>query len=48
MERVGVYVPAGSAPLPSSVLMNVIPAKTAGVSEVILCSPLTKMAELIL
>lgn len=39
LERVGVYVPAGSAPLPSSVLMNVIPAKTAGVSEVILCSP---------
>jgi len=39
LERVGVYVPAGSAPLPSSVLMNVIPAKVAGVSEVILCSP---------
>lgn len=39
LERVGVYVPAGSAPLPSSVLMNVIPAKTAGVSEIILCSP---------
>jgi histidinol dehydrogenase len=39
LSRVGVYVPAGSAPLPSTVLMNVIPAKVAGVGEVILCSP---------
>lgn len=39
LERAGVYVPAGSAPLPSTVLMNVIPAKVAGVSEIILCSP---------
>ncbi|MGI6050416.1 MAG: histidinol dehydrogenase [Acetivibrionales bacterium] len=39
LERVGVYVPAGTAPLPSTVLMNVIPAKVAGVEEVILCSP---------
>ena len=38
-ERVGVYVPGGSAPLPSTVLMTVIPARVAGVSEVILCSP---------
>ncbi len=39
LERVGVYVPGGTAPLPSSVLMNVIPAKVAGVSEVIMCTP---------
>ena len=39
LNRVGVYAPAGSAPLPSTVLMDVIPAKVAGVSEIILCSP---------
>lgn len=39
LERVGVYVPGGTAPLPSSVLMNVIPAKVAGVNEVILFTP---------
>ncbi|NLE26238.1 MAG: histidinol dehydrogenase [Clostridiaceae bacterium] len=39
LSRVGVYVPAGSAPLPSTVLMDVIPAKVAGVEEIILCSP---------
>ncbi|NLO39999.1 MAG: histidinol dehydrogenase [Ruminiclostridium sp.] len=39
LQRVGVYVPGGTAPLPSSVLMNVIPAKVAGVSEIILCTP---------
>ncbi|MGI6085194.1 MAG: histidinol dehydrogenase [Acetivibrionales bacterium] len=39
LSRVGVYAPAGSAPLPSTVLMDVIPAKVAGVEEVILCSP---------
>jgi len=39
LERVGVYVPGGTAPLPSSVLMNVIPAKVAGVREVIMCTP---------
>ena len=39
MARVGVYAPAGTAPLPSTVLMDVIPAKVAGVAEVILCSP---------
>ncbi len=39
LSRVGVYAPAGSAPLPSSVLMDVIPAKVAGVKEIILCSP---------
>ncbi|MFN3705753.1 MAG: histidinol dehydrogenase [Thermoflexales bacterium] len=39
LERVGVYVPAGSAPLPSSLLMTAIVAKAAGVEEVIVCSP---------
>lgn len=39
LERVGVYVPGGTAPLPSSVLMNVIPAKVAGVKEVIMVTP---------
>lgn len=39
LNRVGVYAPAGSAPLPSTVLMDAIPAKVAGVNEIILCSP---------
>ena len=39
LERVGAYVPGGKATYPSSVLMNVIPAKVAGVKEVIVCSP---------
>ncbi len=39
LERVGVYVPAGTAPLPSSLLMTAIVAKAAGVEEVVVCSP---------
>ena len=39
LERVGVYVPGGTAAYPSSVLMNVIPAKVAGVKEIIVVSP---------
>lgn len=39
LKRVGVYVPGGTAPLPSSVLMNVIPAKVAGVNEIVLFTP---------
>jgi histidinol dehydrogenase len=39
LQRVGVYVPGGKAAYPSSVLMNVIPAKVAGVKEVIVVSP---------
>ncbi len=39
LERVGVYVPGGKAAYPSSVLMNVIPAKVAGVPEVVMVSP---------
>ncbi|MCI0400024.1 MAG: histidinol dehydrogenase [Gammaproteobacteria bacterium] len=40
LERVGVYVPGGKAAYPSSVLMSVIPAKVAGVNEVIMVVPL--------
>ncbi|WP_237066233.1 histidinol dehydrogenase [Microbulbifer guangxiensis] len=39
MERVGIYVPGGKASYPSSVLMNAIPAKVAGVDEVIMVVP---------
>ncbi len=39
LDRVGIYVPGGKASYPSSVLMNAIPAKVAGVSEVIMCVP---------
>jgi len=39
LQRVGVYVPGGSAPLPSSLLMAVVPACVAGVHEVVVCTP---------
>ena len=39
MDRVGLYVPGGKAAYPSSVLMNAIPAKVAGVAEVIMVTP---------
>ncbi len=39
LERVGIYVPGGTAAYPSTVLMNCIPAKIAGVSEVIMTTP---------
>ncbi|AEB11743.1 histidinol dehydrogenase [Marinithermus hydrothermalis] len=39
LERVGVYVPGGSAPLVSTVVMTVVPARVAGVEEVILATP---------
>ena len=35
----GVYVPGGKAAYPSSVLMNVMPAKVAGVEQIIMCTP---------
>ena len=38
-ERVGVYIPGGSAPLPSTAIMTAVPARVAGVEEIILCSP---------
>jgi len=40
MDRVGIYVPGGKASYPSSVLMNAIPAKVAGVKEIIMTVPL--------
>ena len=38
-DSVGIYVPAGTAPLPSTVLMTAIPARVAGVTKVIMCTP---------
>ncbi|MGH7829443.1 MAG: histidinol dehydrogenase [Candidatus Binatia bacterium] len=48
LERVGVYVPGGKALYPSTVLMNVIPAKVAGVREIIMVSPAREHAAPIL
>ncbi len=39
LQRVGVYVPGGKAVYPSSVLMNIMPAKVAGVQEIIMATP---------
>ncbi|MCR5303973.1 MAG: histidinol dehydrogenase [Lachnospiraceae bacterium] len=39
LEITGVYVPGGKAAYPSSVLMNIIPAKTAGVGRIVMCTP---------
>lgn len=38
-QRVGVYAPGGKAAYPSSVLMGVVPARSAGVAEIVVCSP---------
>jgi len=40
LERVGIYVPGGKASYPSSVLMNAVPAKVAGVEEVVMAVPM--------
>ena len=42
MKRVGLYVPGGKATYPSSVIMNAVPAKVAGVQELIMVSPTPK------
>lgn len=42
LDRAGLYVPGGKATYPSSVLMNAIPAKVAGVEELIMCVPTPK------
>jgi histidinol dehydrogenase len=42
LEKVGLYVPGGTAPLISSVLMTAVPAKVAGVSKIIMCTPPAK------
>ena len=39
LKRVGIYVPGGTAAYPSSVLMTAVPAKSAGVEEIIMCTP---------
>lgn len=39
LERVGVYIPGGRAAYPSSALMNIIPARAAGVKHIVACSP---------
>ncbi len=48
LERVGVYVPGGKASYPSTVLMNVVPARIAGVKEIIMTSPIGKNGDIIL
>jgi histidinol dehydrogenase len=40
LERVGIYVPGGKAAYPSSVLMNALPAKVAGVGEIVMVAPM--------
>jgi histidinol dehydrogenase len=45
IERVGVYAPGGRAAYPSSLLMGAIPARVAGVGEVVVCSPPTTSGE---
>lgn len=39
IQRVGLYIPAGSAPLPSSVIMSAVPAQVAGVKEIVIVAP---------
>lgn len=46
LEKVGVYVPGGKAAYPSSVLMNVIPAKVAGVERIVMVTPASKDGQL--
>jgi histidinol dehydrogenase len=48
LERVGVYVPGGKASYPSTVLMNAIPAKVAGVKEIVMTSPIGSNGAIIL
>ena len=46
LEKAGVYVPGGKAAYPSSVLMNVIPAKVAGVKQIVMTTPANKEGKL--
>ena len=48
LERVGIYVPGGKAAYPSSVLMNAIPAKVAGVGEIVMVAPMKEKNRLVL
>ncbi|WP_313917478.1 histidinol dehydrogenase [Tahibacter sp.] len=45
LQRVGLYVPAGTAPLPSTVLMLAVPAQLAGCADVVLCTPANAKGE---
>jgi histidinol dehydrogenase len=47
IQRIGIYVPGGSAPLPSTVLMSAIPAQVAGVREIVVAAPPQHGAEAI-
>jgi len=46
LERVGIYTPGGTAAYPSSLLMTAVPARVAGVSEIIVCSPPSASGEI--
>jgi histidinol dehydrogenase len=46
IQKVGLYIPGGSAPLFSTILMLAIPAKLAGCSEIVLCTPPDKKGEI--
>jgi len=48
VERVGIYVPGGKAPYPSTLLMNAIPARVAGVKEIVVATPGKSVHEAIL
>ena len=48
LERVGIYVPGGKASYPSTVLMNAVPARVAGVKEILMTSPLGQESDIIL
>lgn len=45
IESVGIYVPGGKASYPSTVLMNAIPARVAGVEKIIMCSPMKEIKD---
>ncbi|MGV6851322.1 MAG: histidinol dehydrogenase [bacterium] len=46
IQKVGLYAPAGTAPLPSSVMMSAVPAKIAGCKTIVLCSPADQNGEI--
>ncbi len=46
IEKIGLYIPGGSAPLFSTVLMLAVPAKIAGCSEIVLCTPPSKKGKI--
>ncbi len=47
IEKIGVYVPGGNYPLPSTALMCIIPAKVAGVKKIMVCSPKIRPATIV-